>query len=143
MLMGDGEPNRSCAGAQIHHYRYVTALDLGQNRVDDDFRLRPRHEHSGSDLQVEVTEAGRANQMLQGHTFCALTDELVEVALRLRGVPLKCPRVVLGTRDAGLPQQHDRLVHVHSVPDSTASVSASTSACTTASRSPSSTWSRL
>src|SRR3954447_1053070 len=143
MLMGDGEPNCSCAGAQIHHYRYVTALDLGQNRVDDDFGLRPRHEHSGSDLQVEVTEAGRANQMLQGHTLCALTDELVEVALGLRGVPLKRPRVVFGTRDACLAQQGDSFVHVHSVPLSAAAVSASMSACTTASRSPSSTWSRL
>src|SRR4051794_30559118 len=143
MLMGDGEPDRAGAGAQVHHYRCLTALDLGQNRVDDDLGLRPRDEHSGSDLQVEVTKTGRAEQMLQRHTLCALTDELVEVALGQRGVPLECPRVVLGARDACLAQQHDRLVDRHSVPDSTASVSASTSACTTASRSPSSTWSRL
>src|SRR4051812_36083371 len=143
MLMGDGEPDRAGAGAKVDHHRCVTALDLSEDRVDDNLGFRPRDEYSGSDLQVEVTEAGRTDQMLQRHTLCALTDELVEVRLRLRGMPLEGPRVVLGAGHACLPQQHDRLVDRHSVPDSTASVSASTSACTTASRSPSSTWSRL
>src|SRR5947209_3422000 len=143
VLVRHGEPDRAGACAEVDNNWRGVALYLREHCVDHDLCLRPRDEHARAYLQVEITEASGAEQMLQRHPLRTSANELVEVRLRLRSMSLECACVVLRTRDASFAQHSDGFVDGHSVPLSAASVSASTNDCTTASRSPSRTWSRL
>src|SRR5437588_247337 len=100
MLMRNGEADRPGTGAEIDDDGRASFLDLREHRFNDDFGLRPRNEHARPDLQVEITEAGGSDEVLQRRPLRTLSHELLEVALGLRGVPLERACVMLRARDA-------------------------------------------
>jgi hypothetical protein len=66
-LLPDGQRDRAGPGAQVGHHRLgdVHVAQLADGPAGHDLGLRPRHEHAGPDVELEVAEVGPAGDVLQ------------------------------------------------------------------------------
>ncbi len=158
VLLRDRQRDGPRAGAQVDHHRVLP--QLREHPAGDLLGLGPRHEDPGAHRQLQVPEGGRPGEVLQRHPGGPLLQQgpepggvrdVVQGDQPGAGQPQRVGEQQLGVHprglDAGRGQPGGGLgqqrARVQLPASSSSAVCAVTSASMTASRSPSSTASRL
>jgi hypothetical protein len=162
VLVRDGQRDGARAAAQVHDDRTGEPGEAFQRPLDQQFGLRAGHEHPGADGELEQPERCPAGQVLERHPVGALVEQggepggVVVGDVREREQPGARAADDVGQQqlgvdprgvDAGVGQAPrgigEERARVQEPAASSSAVCALLSASITASRSPSSTWSRL
>ena len=81
-LVDDRQGESTAAGAQVDHHGRLVRGKCGQYRVDKQFRLRTRDEHSGADQQIDVTKGSPPADVLQRFACRTALDQSCELLRR-------------------------------------------------------------